>query len=149
MNELIDYIKKKNINQIFNYLNSNKNINLLNEKNENAFNLCIQNKIPNVCYFLLQNDRLNLEVIDSDKNSYLFLDLNSAFSNDLSLFWGCTLVKEANIENQLKAVNPNISKKNINIIKNGLNGNNLKNVVEEVINGNITVIEDPLKNKNN
>jgi len=84
MNELIDYIKKKNINQIFNYLNSNKNINLLNEKNENAFNLCIQNKIPNVCYFLLQNDRLNLEVIDSDKNSYLLLALLNDYP-DLAL----------------------------------------------------------------
>ena len=58
-----------------------------------------------------------------DKNSYLFLYINSAYLNDLSLFWGCKLVKEANIENQLKAVNPNISKKNINIIKNETNGN--------------------------
>ena len=84
MNELFDYIKKKNINKIFNYLNSNQNINLLNDKNENAFNLCIQNGIPNVCYFLLQNEKLNLEVIDYDKNSYLLLALLNDYP-DLAL----------------------------------------------------------------
>ena len=58
--------------------------------------------VPQKLQSKLNNKNNNKNNID--KNSYLFLDLNSAYLNDLSLFWGCKLVKEANIENQLKAV---------------------------------------------
>jgi hypothetical protein len=148
-----NYYSNKNDSKV--YLNTNGYF-VANTKKEglltcNPFKKCSEKPKKIIDCFVPQKleSKLNKNNKNNiDKNSYLFLDLNSAFSNDLSLFWGCTLVKEANIENQLKAVNPNISKKNINIIKNETNGN-LQNIVEEVINGNITVIEDPLKNKNN